>query len=307
MPLPATHHDGPADGALRPESTHGIAQREGMTLVQESTAFGWHSLYASVVRETPWSAELPRSAAPGIAFCLARGCGVASRVGRLHREALLRPRQFSVLPPAQPSHWTITGAPHILHLYLRPGLLESVQEQLSGHASPMGPLAPLCVHDPVVEQAAELVLQLLREGADAPHLMVDQVALLLATRLATRHGVHADRTAPRRRLMTGPAWQRVLDHIEAHLGEKLQLQTLAQVGGVHASHLWRAFQANLGTSPQRYVANQRLQRARRLLSEEHESIASIASGLGYSSQSHFSAAFRKAFALSPAQFRQGRH
>jgi AraC family transcriptional regulator len=300
-------HPASTADAFRPESTHGIARREGMTLVQESTAFGWHSLYASVVRETPWSAELPQAQAPGIAVCLAHGCAVVSQVNRLRQQALLRPRQFSVLPPAVPSRWTIAGAPHILHLYLRPGLLESVVEPRAGRTPSAQLLPQLCVHDPVIEQAAELVLQLLREGADAPHLMVDQVALLLATRLATRHGVHGDRTAPRRRLMTGPAWQRVLDHIEAHLGDKLQLQTLAQVGGVHASHLWRAFQANLGTSPQRYVANQRLQRARRLLSEEHESIASIASGLGYSSQSHFSAAFRKAFALSPAQFRQGRH
>lgn len=305
MPQPATYHDGAADGAFRPESTHGIARRPGMTLVQESTAFGWHGLYACVVRETPWSAELPGSAAPGIAFCLARGCGVASRVGRLHREALLRPRHFSVLTPTQPSHWTITGAPHILHLYLRPGLLESVQEQLTGHASPTGPLAPLCVHDPVVEQAAELALQLLREGADAPQLLVDQVAMLLATRLVTRHGARPASPAAGRRLMPGPAWQRVLDYIEAHLGDNLQLQTLAEVGGVHVSHLWRAFQANLGTSPQRHVAALRLQRARRLLGEERGSIASIAAELGYASQSHFSAAFRKAFSMSPTQYRQG--
>lgn len=292
-------------GVFTSESTHGIVRREGITVMRESAPLGWRTLYASLVKETPWSAELPRSTAPGIAFSLGRPCGVVSQLDSLRREAVLRPRQFSVLPSSVPSRWSIGGTPQILFLYVRPSLLESVLQQMSAKRAAAADLLPrFCVHDPVIDQIAEMVLQLMREGATGQHLLVDQVALLLATRLVGEHSTHAGMRRPLRQLMPRPAWHRVLEYIDAHLDGPLDLESLAQIGGVHSSHIWRSFQANLGTSPHRYVNAQRLQKARRLLSEAEDSIADVAAQLGYSSQSHFAAAFRKAYAMSPAEFRR---
>ncbi|MCK9513614.1 MAG: AraC family transcriptional regulator [Pigmentiphaga sp.] len=286
-------------GPLTSASTHGIAQREGMTLLRDSTPLGWRTLYASLVNESPWSAELPGSHAPGLAFCLARACKVVSRIGTVRRESTLRPRQFSVLPPSRPSYWSIEGSPQILHLYLHPAVLESVTQ-----GDGIRLLPRLCAHDPVLDHVASMVVQMMHDGESGQGLLADQVALLLATRLVARHSTHARAAAPRRQLMAPQAWGRVCDYIEAHLGDDLRLDTLARVGGVHPSHLCRAFQANLGTSPHGYVTQQRLQKARQLLRAQRDSVADIAAQLGFSSQSHFASVFRKAHAMSPTEFRR---
>lgn len=290
---------------LTADVTHGIAQRSEITLLDDSIPLRWRSLYASLVRETPWSAELPTASAPGIAFCLGHSCRVTRTIEARRQQETLRPRQFSVLPAHLRSQWTIAGSPEILHLYVHSAAFDAVANDLFDRAGGDVELLPrLCEHDPVIEHIASTVLILLREKDPQSRLQADHLAYLLAGRLVSRHSNLSTRAASAPLTIAAHQWRRMLDFVEAHLAEDLSLEALASCAGMHPSHVWRAFRANLGTSPHRYVVSQRLERARHLLEHTADPLAEVALRVGFSSQSHLAAAFKKDCGMTPAQYRR---
>ncbi len=107
-----------------------------------------------------------------------------------------------------------------------------------------------------------------------------------------------------------PAWKlsRVVDYIDANLGSDIRLADLASVAGLSIFHFARVFKLATGLSPYQFVHDRRLERSRLLLADGRLEIAQLALACGFSSQSHFTAAFTKAVGLSPGRFRrQGRN
>lgn len=118
-----------------------------------------------------------------------------------------------------------------------------------------------------------------------------------------RHGV-GPRPPPRRfrRLERGRA-SRVLDYIEAHLGEDLSVAALAEVAGLSTAHFSRLFRATFGRSPHGFVLEQRVRAADEMLLRGQQTIAQVAYCLGFSSQSHFTQAFRQLTGRTPGRAR----
>ena len=98
--------------------------------------------------------------------------------------------------------------------------------------------------------------------------------------------------------------RRVLDYIEAHLTEEIDLDQLAQKAGHSPNHFSKAFKISLGVPPWRYVTERRIHRAKELLLNGSSSITEIAHDLGFSSHSHFTDVFRKATGKPPSHFRR---
>jgi AraC family transcriptional regulator len=110
---------------------------------------------------------------------------------------------------------------------------------------------------------------------------------------------------------TSPAvrpWQReaveaVRRHMDAHLGEDLDLATLAALGHTSPFHFARMFRAVTGLPPHRYLRRARLEHAERLLTGGDATVTAIAHQVGFSSVSHFIAAFRRHTGMTPGQYR----
>lgn len=295
------------DDVFLPGKTHGIAQRSEMQLLQESASLRWRGLYAALVQESPWSAELPVASTAGIAYCVSKPSPVARTLSRVRREAVLRPQQFSVLPGQSTSRWAISGRPRILHLYVHDAIFRQVADELYRRSSSVDELIPrLCMHDPVIARLAETAIELLCEGHASSPYQADHLAFMLASRLLSHHSNLTPRTSAS---VSGPRvyhWRRLLDHIEEHLAGDLSLQVMAERAGMPVTQLWRAFRAHLGTSPHQYILMRRLEHARRLLEGGTDPIAEIAVQTGFSSQSHLASAFKKHFQTTPAQHRRQR-
>jgi AraC family transcriptional regulator len=104
-----------------------------------------------------------------------------------------------------------------------------------------------------------------------------------------------------------PAWAlRTRDLIEADHSAALRLTTLSELAGVPATHLNRTFKRYFGATVGAYSRDTRLRAALRLLSEGTESLASVAAATGFWDQSHFTAAFKRRFGVTPAAFRRAR-
>lgn len=82
------------------------------------------------------------------------------------------------------------------------------------------------------------------------------------------------------------------------------LEALAAQAGITPSHFCRVFRKATGLSPHQYVMKTRLDRAQQMLVQSDMPLATIAESLGFTSQSHFTRAFRQFAGETPSDFRK---
>jgi AraC family transcriptional regulator len=147
-----------------------------------------------------------------------------------------------------------------------------------------------------------LLLRLAQEihdrGAGAEEL-AEAVAFQLSVELARYL------TAVSEAVETGglAAWRlRVIDRRLAKAGPAPTLTELAELCNLSVRQLTRAFRTSRGCSIGDYLAQTRIEAAKRRLGTP-ESIKAIATSMGFSSQSTFTYAFRRATGVTPKQFR----
>lgn len=100
---------------------------------------------------------------------------------------------------------------------------------------------------------------------------------------------------------------RVLEHIDRHLSEPLDLPTLAEVAHFSPFHFHRVFAAWMGETLGEYIRRRRLEvGALRLLIQPRSSVLQVALTVGFGSGEAFTRAFRARFACSPTQWRRVR-
>lgn len=82
------------------------------------------------------------------------------------------------------------------------------------------------------------------------------------------------------------------------------LEEMAADAGVTPSYFCRVFRKATGASPHQYVMKAKLERAQQMLRESRMQLATIAECLGFTSQSHFTRAFRQFSGQTPSEFRR---
>lgn len=92
--------------------------------------------------------------------------------------------------------------------------------------------------------------------------------------------------------------------ITEHPGADLSVESLAARAGLSPRHFARAFQAETGTTPGRYVDRVRLEHARRLLEDGGDGVEGVSRASGYGTPEAMRRAFVKALGTSPAEYRR---
>lgn len=87
------------------------------------------------------------------------------------------------------------------------------------------------------------------------------------------------------------------------LRRDVPLNRLAQSLNLSESRLRHLFKAETGVSPVQYLKAQRMQKARKLLETTFLNVKEVMLKVGAKDTSHFIRDFRKAFGLSPSQYR----
>lgn len=100
-----------------------------------------------------------------------------------------------------------------------------------------------------------------------------------------------------------PLIQRVKAYVSQHLHQEIAIQDMAQELGVSPEHLSRVYRKAEGHTLKEYISNQRLIQIKKQLQFSRMPIQEISRYLGYSSQSHMTAVFRKATGVTPNQYR----
>ena len=95
------------------------------------------------------------------------------------------------------------------------------------------------------------------------------------------------------------------EQIALYLSEEWTVERMASEIGLSVSRFHHAFKEHFGMTPQEYIRDARLNRAREILQDPHnfDSIKQIAYSVGIHDKSHFSRDFRKKFGQTPTEFR----
>ena len=91
--------------------------------------------------------------------------------------------------------------------------------------------------------------------------------------------------------------------LSEHWREPWSLADLSRAAGLSVYHLCRAFRQVTGRTIHQYREALRLRESLDALQRETRSITDIALDAGFSSHSHFTAAFRREFGRTPSQVR----
>lgn len=100
--------------------------------------------------------------------------------------------------------------------------------------------------------------------------------------------------------------QAVMAFLAQNYAERITLEDIAREISLSPFHLCRVFQWASGGTIRQHLLFLRLEAAAALLLETRKSVTEIALGVGFSSHSHFTAAFTNRFGVSPSRARNGR-
>jgi AraC-like DNA-binding protein len=156
-----------------------------------------------------------------------------------------------------------------------------------------------------IDPRAQALVAVLRHGLNrkaAETLEAETLALTLVRRaLGERTSHAAGASAGRQKLV-----DRAKLVLSADLARRWTLAEIAAEVGVSPVYLTQVFQQVEGIPLYRYQLRLRLARALDLLGE-YEDLTALGLDLGFSSHSHFSAAFRQAYGRPPVEFQRSVH
>jgi AraC family transcriptional regulator len=283
--------------------THGILRRPEHRIDRASDRMGWKSLYVSRQWEQPYEDSFAAVEDHLIILHLDGPVEVERQLGRTRLKRRVAPGGQFILPGGF-DFWVRLCRPLTsVHLYIRNSLLRDVAADLFAGDPDHAEILPcLGEMDPVIEDLARAANHAMAADESSSSLMADYLSRALAARLLTRSQTRPQTaTAP---TLSQTQQTRVQDYIRAHLAHPIGLADLAAIAGTSQTSFARAFKRSTGTSPYRYLTQERIQQASRLLTATTMPIAEIALASGFSHQEHLTRLFHRETGTTPAAYRR---
>lgn len=212
----------------------------------------------------------------------------------------LRPAAAILVPAGTAVVWRVGMCWRRLSLRLEPAALQQLLGDAStGQSSPPW-RAP--AHDPVIEHYAALIQHELHQSGSLSEDFLGPMSRLIGQHVARAY-LHPSSAAPLPMRLSAAQRERIDKYIHATLPAPVIIEQLAAACELSQYQLMRLMKRALGISPQQYVQERRIDLARKLLRESDLPLTEIAFELGFSSQSHFTSAFRALTGHTPKAYR----
>jgi AraC family transcriptional regulator len=216
----------------------------------------------------------------------------------------VQPGGISVTPAGCGFVWHTEGPIDFAHLYVGPDQLDRAAIEWFDRDSASLSLRPAVGEsDSLLSAVMSSMLEEAAQPGFASELYLDSLFDAFTIRLLIRFS-NLQLTCHRARHALAPyRLRRVRDYVDSHLADSISLGSMAEVAGLSRFHFSRAFCHATGLPPAAYVARQRVDCAKRLLSESELPVADIAIQSGFSCHTSFCTAFRRATGTTPTAFR----
>jgi AraC family transcriptional regulator len=187
-------------------------------------------------------------------------------------------------------------------------MAELVSEIGSIHGSAQALFRSRVVSDGSINAIAAAIRTEIAHGLLGRDAMLESLVRQMAVQLLRSH-MDVRRTASIELSRAGPVdrrLRRAIEFMHDNYSRELDLEEIASAAYLSEFHFARMFKQITGVTPHHYLANLRLERARKLLLESELPISEVAAMVGYQSQSHFTRVFRSVAGVTPRAFRNAR-
>ncbi len=222
------------------------------------------------------------------------------------REAFPRVRSVGFLPPGCPVRLFPVEAPfRVLNCIFKKDFFERTTgialEQWNELIASLVSIKNKRIEILMQEIYAELV-----QPGFARDLVIEAACTMLIVELARHAQQLARKNSKYGASLALAPWQlrRIQERIQASLEMGYpNLSELADICGISQSHLMRTFKASTGWQIHKYIAEERLNVAKRLLAEDQIHSKDISAKLGFRSPAYFATAFRRMTGKTPSEYR----
>ena len=162
------------------------------------------------------------------------------------------------------------------------------------------------VHDETIKGIIDLFLIEARGGGRNGYAYQKNLLSLLSTHYIQSYSNYLDLQNQRSTVSKFDQEQvdKVDRYIDKNISSHISVDDLADLLHCSKFYFLREFKKLVGLTPNQYLIDKRLERAKILLSSAQGNIASVGFELGFNDQAHFTRAFKKQFGLTPGQFQK---
>lgn len=274
------------------------------SVLSSSASLGWRGLTVEIHRLAP--TELPEHFVDGHRLMIAAQTGKAidfewKEKARWKRK-ILKPGDFSLQTHGEPNAPRWLENLEILAVALEPDFVASVfQESLPPERVAFRQRR--CETDETITRFGELFKAELENSAYTGRLYGESLAMAFSLHLLERHGDSSRKIKLPRGKLAAAHLRRALEFIHANLAEDLSIEEIASQAYLSAFHFARLFKNTLGLTPHQYVLQNRIARAKRLITKSpYMSLTEIGLSVGFFDQAHFTKAFKRATGATPKAY-----
>jgi len=263
--------------------------------VNATSCFRRHELYVALYESPPFDLKVAAVDVSRLTINLVDAAVAGGIASDRSQEYAGRRYSLFFTPSHSDAHWVKSKCSRHLNIYFRDGLVDNLARERG---------VMLCRDRPLLD----VHMRRLKPWIDALELTINQsgpyacdaslgLAHLIVTELA--------RTPNRRdQTLRPPTLAKVREYIAAHLPEGIHVSDLAVLAGMSSGRFALSFRASTGLTPHRYILQERIETARRLLSERRYSLAEVALRCGFSSQQHMATVMRRLAGVTPSDVRR---
>lgn len=243
----------------------------------------------------------------GYIICISTGlpCVVKHKSEHGEQSGHFLKGDINVTPPCEELVWELVGKGEFTCLYASKYYIEQVIASLG-----------MAIEEPVVikkefqyrDRLIEGVFEAITEQFETNDYR-DQIYVEAMARAIFIHLLHKSlRISPKlwnsyQRTFSYEQMERIRACILERLDERILSADLARCVHVSEYHFYRLFRRTTGMTPQQFIKNIRLERARHLVEHSSLSLSEVAYRTGFTDQSHLSREFRALFGISARKFR----
>lgn len=243
----------------------------------------------------------------GYIICISTGppCILKHKTEYGEETAHLQKGDINVTPPCRELTWEIIGRGEFTCLYASQCYIEQIMASLGmGFSEPVIIQKEFKTRDRLIEAVFEAINEQFETNDYRDHVYVEAMA-----RAIFIHLLHKNLKGS---LKPWNGYQRTFSYeqmarihacIIERLEERILSAELARCVHVSEYHFYRIFRRTTGMTPQQFIKNIRLEKARYLVEHTSFSLSEAAYKTGFTDQSHLSREFRSAYGVSPRKFR----
>jgi len=225
--------------------------------------------------------------------------------GKLVPLGKLQPFRVNVVDlQGEPEMWGQVGIDYV-HFHVRQRVIDETAAALGYERVGKFRLA-VAQDDLVLAQLTKSVAPFLEPHAATSPLALEQLELVVAAHVIQRYGAARQKRVQGAHTLAPWQRRRATELLRENLEGKVALADVASVCDLSVSHFARSFKATFGTSPHRWLTEQRIERAQSLLAKSDLRLVDIARQAGFADQPSFTRAFKDAVGATPARWRRER-